>query len=582
MRALVIALALAGCGGALDGPSDDDIPDAPGGDAPGPCRTGILVNPANPVAGVDTIVRLEAQVIDAPGVQTFQWNLLNGATPFPFELGSLDGSVITFAAPTQVTLDAFVDVDVAGIFCPQAHALIPVRVPNANELDMRLRVVAPASAERPPLDMHVTVTTGTESPLEDVQLDPGLEVLGTVNDGTLGVPAYLKFMPVTGKEAVVETFAGATGAFTAQLRNEPHDVLVVPVSPALAPRVLRWMPGQTELSVNAGSAINGVVRDGANAAIQGAKVQLTVNGVLSTLDTTDATGAFTVRAVPIAGATVKIDVVPPPASGLPRLIASSTFNLAQQPVTVRFTTVTIRDLAGTVVRRGGTPVANAQVSIVGAVQGVGTITLAAGAPVTSDGEVRVTAIANASGVLPSLKVPAKALAEVVEIGTGDFSTAAIDLTAGVPASINAPAMTPVSLVIRDQANTPIEDASFDAIPVAALQLANAPTIHVRSGPGGTITASLAVGGQYDVRLSDPGNRGAQRKLGVSTAGTLDGSTHSLVRRTLAQALVKGFAPIPNASVQLLCGNCTGIERSRPIAEGLTGIDGRFSLAVPEP
>ncbi|MEO8706521.1 MAG: hypothetical protein ABI867_41230 [Kofleriaceae bacterium] len=583
-RAIAIFFVLAACGGANGAGDDDDSDAMPTPDAPGACETGILPFPLSPVAGAGNSVRLQAEVRNAPGVQTFQWNLMNGATPYPFEIGSLDGDVITFAIPTQITLDAFMRVSVpGGLFCPEAHQQIVVRVPNAMQEDFRIRVVAPAGTNRPPIDEHVLVTSGLESPLDDVQLDGGIDFHGTVTNGASPIPAYLKFMPDTGKEAVVEAFADSAGAFDALLRNEPHDVLVIPVSSTLAPRIVRWMPGQTQLAVDAGTAISGTVRDGANAAIAGAKVQLTVNGVLSTLDTTDAAGAFTVRAVPIAGATVVIDVVPPPSTGLPRLLASSTFNLAQQPIAVKLNTVTIRDLAGSVVRRAGVAVPNAQVSIVGAVTGVGTVTTAAGSPVTSDGEVRVTVTANASGVLPALKVPAKALQQVVEVTAGEFSTAAIDLTAGVPASINAPAMGTVATVIRDPSNTPIAGAVLDAIPLGALALANAPVIHVVSGAGGTISTSFAVGGQYDVRFSDPGHRGGRRKVpGVSTIASLDGTTHSLEPRTLVKALVKGAAPIANASVQLLCGSCTGLERSRPIAEGLTGIDGKFSLAVPEP
>jgi hypothetical protein len=217
------------------------------------------------------------------------------------------------------------------------------------------------------------------------------------------------------------------------------------------------------------------------------------------------------------------------------------------------------------------------------VTGVGTVATSAGAPVPSDGEVRVTTIANAGGVLPSVKLPAKLLQEVVEASAGDFSTGPLDLTTAVPATISAPAMGPVSTVIRDPSNTAIVGAAFDAIPTGALALANAPAIHAISGAGGVITTRLAMGGTYDVRLSDPGNRGGRLKLpGSSTIASIDGTTHSLARKTLVRALVKGSVPIPNASVQLLCGACTGLERSRPIAEGLTRIDGTFSLAIPEP
>src|SRR5207302_1778204 len=83
-----------------------------------------------------------------------------------------------------------------------------------------------------------------------------------------------------------------------------------------APRHLTWAAATTTLAVDAGSAVSGVVTDAANAAVAGAKVQLAIAGVPSTLTTTAADGSFTVRAVAQTGASVAVEVVPPAGRGL--------------------------------------------------------------------------------------------------------------------------------------------------------------------------------------------------------------------------------------------------------------------------
>jgi hypothetical protein len=41
-------------------------------------------------------------------------------------------------------------------------------------------------------------------------------------------------------------------------------------------------------------------------------------------------------------------------------------------------------------------------------------------------------------------------------------------------------------------------------------------------------------------------------------------------------------PVGGAVLQILCSQCTGVERDRPIAEATSRPDGTFTLAVPDP
>jgi len=586
MRALVLTVALAGCAGDFGSPSNPDggtSGDAPSNDATGACVVAITYQPTKPVAAPETVVRVVANVQNAPGMQSYTWNVLRGATPIPTDPAQPDNSEATFPASIAATYDVFLDVDVpGGLFCPQGHVQVEVKTAGANETELRVHIVPPTNEERPPLDTLVIVEGGPEDTLDDFVLDPGGPVNGFVRNNATPVASYLRFMPVSGKEAPVESFSDGTGAYSAILRSERHDVLVVPVSSSFAPRIIaNWSPADSLLGVDGGTLITGVVRDPGNAVLPGAKVQLTIGGVPSTLATTDAGGVFNVRAVNIPGAVVKFDVTAPESRGLPRLLVSSSLFDVTLPITVRYGAQTTRDLAGTIVRRSLAPLAGAKVHVVGTMTTIGTVTTGAGAPLSANGEVRFTAITDGAGALPTMRAPAAVLSAVIEPSPGDVAVSALNLTTGVPAAIDAPSMQPISTKIHDQTSALIPGATLDALPIGALQLAGTSAIHATSVAGGNLTTSFAAGGQYDLRFMDPAGRGGLLKVPGVTSATI-AQNHTLLPATKVSALVKGTSAIRGASVQILCSACTGLERSRPIAEGITGIDGRFSLAVPDP
>jgi hypothetical protein len=227
-----------------------------------------------------------------------------------------------------------------------------------------------------------------------------------------------------------------------------------------------------------------------------------------------------------------------------------------------------------------TALPGAKVSVVGALAAVGTVT--AGVVANASGEVRITATADGAGVLPTLRAPAAALSAVIEPAPGDLAVTALDLSAGVPASLDAPAMLPVTTAIHAPSSALIGGVTLDAVPLGALQLAGASAVRATSNASGTIATRLAAGGHYELRLSDPAGRGAQLVLPDVTASTV-GANHTLLGAVRVTATIRDAGGVvPAASVQLLCSACSGLVRSRPVAEGTTGLDGKFSLAVPDP
>lgn len=580
MRALALLL-FAACGaGGLDSPSVDSGP----GDALPGCVTGISHEVSPPFAAPGTVVRAAANVQNSPGQHTFQWFLsFNGGPNQTPASASIDNSQVEFLAEAAGVYRVRYRVEDPN--CAEASEEIDVNEPGVGTTVFRVHVVAPPDAGRPPLTKLVPVEGGSADLVDDVQLAAGVTASGTVRFQGSMVAAYLKFIPTLGSDAIVETYSDGSGTYSAEVRGENHNVLVVPTDPNITPQLVAWAPGVTTLDLQQGIPVVGSVTSPQGTPLANTTVQLTIDGVPSTVGITSGTGDFSLFA-PASSGKVRFEITPPASLGLPRLVAEgSQFSVASNLV-IQYAAglATTRDLAGTTVQRAGV-LANATIAIVGTLAAAGTVT--GNTSLTAVGEARFTAVTNNSGVLPTLRVPAKPLDAVIfPAAPGDHAVTAIDLTTAVPTTITAAATIVKSTQLTGSTGTGLAGAIFDAVPTGSLALAGAPTIRRVAGPNGNLTIPLAPNATYTVRLSDPngnGTRGALAKLLNQTTANLPASL-ALTKSTKVTGLVVGSTAIPGAIVQFLCSEvaCTGIDRSRPIAEGVTGIDGSFSLAVPDP
>jgi hypothetical protein len=593
-RSVAVAVAIAGlaaaCAGSLDvGDGGDDSGGIP--DAGIECSTFIGFEPEAPVASPTAQVRANAGVLGAPGVLSYTWSVSFGGATVAHGLAQADGSAITFPATAPGVYSVQLDVS-AVIACPTAQAQLNVLAPGAKQMQVRLRITpqpgATPGASAPPFEKVVPVSGGANFSVGTIALDPGVTATANVLSGATPVPSYLRFSPVAAREATVEAVA-SSGSFVARLLGQPHDVLVVPTAPGFAARLVRdWSPTSLtiDLDLGTGTTVTGVVRGPTGAPLSGAKVQLKVGEVPSTLATTSATGAFSVLVAPSPGAVIAVDVTPPDGSGLPRLLAQSATLLdLAQPFQIDYAALTLRDLGGATIRRGGGPVAGAKVTVVGNLAAIGTVTAGA-TPAVASGLVRIAATAGGNGALPTMLAPARALTAVIEVAPGDHAVTAIDLTAATPASISAPPAVAIATQLRRPDGTPIADAVLDAIPAGALAQAGVTSaIRARSGTGGQVAASLASGGRYDLRVHDPVlARGAPRVVpDVASAAVAASYTLQPALFATGKLVLQGSpSPIGGAAVQILCVSCTGLERSRPISESTSLPDGRFTLVVPDP
>lgn len=580
MKRWLAIVVLAACGG-----SEDNTPNTDGsvpGDAATNCTPFVTFDPPMPFAFPGSRTRAVANVQGVSGVLTYTWQVQRNGTTVAFDTAAPDLSAVEFDTAIADAYEATVSVSGAGQQCAIMSFPVNVLVPGANTTQVRLRVYPPASVAAPPNEKLVLVNGGANMSIGTVAIDPG-----TVVTASVGAQAYLRFMPLVARDAFVETFSSTTGQLAVRVINQPHDVLIVPAVAGFAPTlVTNWLPG-SPLALATGTAITGVVRDPQNGVLAGAKVQMTIDGVPTTLATTDASGAFTIRTSTLTGAAT-IEVTPPAATGLPRLVATGAFDLAQAVQVKLAAGIVVRDLAGATVRRGGVAQGNATVAIVGTFASAGTVTTGA-TVVTATGEVRATATANGAGVLPALRAPDEQLSAVISMPS-DVTMSAIDLRTAAPATVDAPAMTTRTVQLRNTQNAPLPGAVVEAIPKGTLAMSGVGIVRAIADANGNAMARLAPGATYDFHYVDPRGHESARLAGPRTEqDQTDLPATYVLPKALEMkgslALAGSAQPIGAATIQVLCavgGECTAATRAFPLAEGASSPAGAFAVAVTDP
>ncbi len=565
--ALLVALLSGACA------AGSDVGVTPGDAAGSGCMVILTFDPAQPIAGPDTKVRAIATVQNVFGVPTFNWTVARNGTPLAFDPAQADNSQITFAATTAGVVHVEVGVG-GGAFCPNEAVDLNV-LADGDVASYRLRVNAPPA---PPQEHTLAFPSGTTAyTYGDFALDPGIAVSGVVRDAAqTPVPAYLRFVPHGRPDAYVETFSDPTGHFAASVLDEPHDVLVIPMLAGYVPKLVTdWAVGTTVIAVDAGTPASGVVTGPGGAGLVGASVTLTLDGVPSTSTLTTAGGAFTLAYHPNPGAVVGIDVLPPTASGLPRLAASSAALDPSTAIAIAYAAALApRDLAGVVITRAGSPLANTRLTVAGTIGVAGTVT--AGGTASATGTIRASATTNASGVLPTLRAANAPVSVVVEPAADDVAVIAVNLASAPPATLVAPAPT------AHASNVGLGGVFVTAVPSGDLAIAGAQALATTSATNGDFSLKLAANATYTLKLRDAAGRGAPYEAPVTSAtlpATLALPPAVKVTGTISETGIAN--PIANAAVSVLCKTCTGVARTRPIAEAASEQSGGFTVAVPD-
>lgn len=591
---LCAAVSMTSCG-------DDGAGDAPDGGA-SYCDSVVSLSPTDPIAPA-TISVTGTITGPAAGADGFEWSVRKeGDASFdPGDPG--DVSSFSFSAPSPGLYEVTLFGSAGGTPCTSDTAGVNVVDSGAQSELYRLRVV-PSVSDGAPVQEHVREVVGSTASTFDVgtiALDSGLAVAGTVRDSTdAAVQAYLRFTTIGDVDPMsTEAFSSAAGEFDVTLISGTYDVLIVPQDNALAPVELTGVgiSGLDALVVPAAMPISGTVLDPSGAPVAGATVTLSIDGVPSTLATTDPAGVFVALAHP--GGATAVHVSPPAGSGLPELALSAQNGLiatSADALAIQYdANLTSRSLAVPVTMRDGTtPAPGARVTFVApAIASAATITSGGAAALPMQGAARIAVTVDGAGDLPATAVPEAMYDVVVEPPASASADEGVSLTE-VDMQLGVPSPTQLSLdewAVLSGSVVDEQEIGIDLIRVTAIPAGILAGATTASAMGTTDTGAYSVlvagGGSYDL-VFDASDYG-QARARVSVVAGAAGETTVAPPVEMPDALeVTGEVQLSGnglagVSITLLCYECAGGEQaSLAIAEAVSEIDGSFSLAVPNP
>lgn len=572
-----------------------------GADVPS-CALYLVVTPEQPVRGDTVEVAVDAQIDGGlTGIELVDWSIDYDGAPVAFDVTGANGDEVVFAAAQAGVYRVAVAGSIGGVACTGDARDLNVTVPGAVFAPMRLVIVPRSGAAVPPQTFDFQLPGGADFALSSLSVESGaltqVHVVGADSAPLAG--AYLRAMPdAGGPELWLERFSQADGTVDLRLLSGAYDLLVVPDPdlPAvlLADQLAADLAGTT-ITVDGGVAVTGSVSDPAGDPVVGARVQLTVAGAPSSIGTTGASGAFSLRAR--AGGPVTVTVTPSEASGLPALERTDAPDIAAgSAIAVHYAAGLAVRTVSPVLRQtdGSTPAAGARVTFIAR-----PITTAGSVDIDGDsGGARGTLVrsaqANASGVIPDQVLTSAMYDVIVEPGptapAGErVRFAPLDLSTGqgAPASLRLAAPAHLTGRVVDAGGAPVAGAQLLAAPVGPLARATTAGDSATSGGDGTFNLALAARGSYQIRIDGPMARG--RVVRLEDAPATAGDTRSLGDLALPATLelsgelvATGGGAVSGAVVQLQCLICGPGGGVANVAEVVSDAAGQFVLRAPDP
>src|SRR5450432_2743926 len=411
-----------------------------------PQRFNTAQMPNNLVSGPEARVRMRAQLANAGGrAPAWTWTAqLAQQVPFtsiPVTVTPDEPGFSTVEFPVERNGQYVVSVSVdTGSIC-RADTVVTVNVPGPESYLFRVTPASSAWLGIPPQEARPALFQSSRR-VEDINLLPGTKFSIAPQDTSRRfIPAYVR-VSLVGSGVAVEgyTATGPVDAFL--LATGVYDVLIVPDddrAPVVLTATAAMMPA---LAMDDGTPVTGRVVNGDGTPAPGARVVLRAGIRPSTIGTSDATGAFTLRT---RLGVQSVAVIPPDAAGLPEArveidpgiaIDSSGTTLTMTWGTFQRAPFSIAVKAST----GNAPVVGCRVRVESKAElAAGTLMVSgasSGSPTTSlmaRGSVRIDVITDPSGLasFPSLPLGAYQVTVVPPASLPDaaLTTTSVSLTA---------------------------------------------------------------------------------------------------------------------------------------------------------
>jgi hypothetical protein len=566
------------------------------------CQVNIVpISPAsfdNLQAGPTSVMRVRGDVTGAvAALYDWAWSVsLADGTPVAVKRVG-DASLVEFTMADVGTYT--IAASLTGSMCSGLRTITAARA-GAKIGTYRLRVTPPSTDLVPAQDLVRQVAGGTPSGGNVLALSPGIVVgfdVARASDGS-ALPSYVRLTEAS-TGAILELRTSKDGPNTLRIADGTYGTVVIPDGGDVAPVTFPPRPaaaiGAGPLALDDGATIGGAVLDDAGKPIAGATVVLRADALVSTMGTTDATGAFQVRA---RAGTFGVTVVSPLAAGnLESKLAAAGGLVVDEaappaPLTIRIQPGALA--TGSVALRAAEAASlgdGARITLAAAapLAGIGTLAVGGDAPRALAGDVRFSLHAGADGTVSTGGVPRGSYRLTVfpaTATTGDAVTATtLDLSAGSAGPV--PLVLASKVMLKGKLLPAMEAAGVKLI---ALDDGGLPIV-AQADADETGSFALAVSPQrsYFLRaLPRPDQALARASFPVVTVGNaaLVVQDRSMPPAVLFAGRVvdPSVQGVGSALVQAFCVTTAPgcADPTVPVAETVTRSDGTFQLMLPDP
>jgi Carboxypeptidase regulatory-like domain len=548
------------------------------------------------VAGPTSVMRVNGQ-ITGPVSPLFVWkwtvSLVDGS-PVPVSIVGRDPSLVEFPMLSVGTYT--IAVELMDSACVGAKTITAAK-PGGHIATFRLRVTPPSTQALPAQDLERQIIGGTPSGGNVLALDPGIVVgFDVVRAGTgAALPSYVRLTNVV-SGAVLEVRTPAAGPSALRVAQGMYRTVVVPdgdVAPVTFASRSPAAIGAGPLPLDDGALVGGTVSDASGNPLSGATVVLRAGELVSTTGTTDATGAFHVRA---RAGTFGLTVVSTLAAGAleSRLAAEGGLVIDEAtptpPLAIKLQPGAL--VTGTVALSANEPAsldtATRATLVAMAIADVGTVTIGGGAPRMLTGDVRFSLHPAADGTLSTGGVPRGVYRLTVfpsSATTSDGVTAAmLDLSLG---NVGPLAVSLAQKVMLSGTLLPAAEAA--GVRLVALDEGGLPIVsEANAGLGGAFQLAVSRNRSYALRALPRADQ-ALARASFPVVTVTDAARGGLDLSMPAALLYSGRVVDPSlqgvgtALVQAFCETpAVGCDPTTPVAETVTRSDGTFQLMLPDP
>ncbi|MBT8495085.1 MAG: carboxypeptidase-like regulatory domain-containing protein, partial [Deltaproteobacteria bacterium] len=394
-------------------------------DVPDNCVFDFTVGGGEPVIAPELVV-LSADIVDANyvGVRSIEWSISYDGVEVPFTLREEFGFDIEFLADQPGPYQVIISGEIGDRTCDANARPVNVQSSGAQESAYALRVLAPGVD----YGRSVIVYGGADYSLGTIDVALARQQLSVVDADDQPLDAYVRVLPAGLAKFGSEAASDEEGLLALALAPGDYELEIIPYDQTEAPFAAQVSAPNLPQTIGSPTVVDVAVEV---VGVAGAAARVSRSDGPGASALTDGGGDALVPTV-AAGSVTRVDVVPPAGSILPVITATEAGSAAS--LVVDYQTPAATSFGPAILDASGSPAAGAQVLLTAQWDDAAEVRFDDGPAQNVAGRHTSLSIADGSGDLATVLVPAVVYTAVL-IHDGAVSVQTIDLTAGAPSSL---------------------------------------------------------------------------------------------------------------------------------------------------